>query len=102
MMHFGASRGAMRQGMTSCWLLVSLVAVGIAAPSFASAQKRSPFPDPQIYTEELSPRQMQREPDPDPLSERRVSPSSRVQSPPARSEERRVGKECRARWSTDS
>jgi hypothetical protein len=71
--------------MTSRWLLVSLVAMGTAAPSFASAQQRSPFPDPQIYTEELSPRQMQREPDADPLLERRVSPSSRVQ-PPARSQ----------------
>jgi hypothetical protein len=70
--------------MTSRWLLVSLVAVGTAAPSFASAQQRSPFPDPQIYTEELSPRQMQREPDPDP-TERRASPSGRVQ-PPARSQ----------------
>jgi len=67
--------------MTSRWLLVSLVAMGIAAPSFASAQQRSRTPDPQIYTEELSPRQMQREPDPDPLVERRVAPSSRVQSP---------------------
>jgi hypothetical protein len=69
--------------MTSRWLLVSLVAVGTAAPTFASAQQRSPFPDPQIYTEELSPRQMQREPDPNPLFERRVSPSGRT---PARSQ----------------
>src|ERR1700704_5080321 len=84
MMHLGHLVGAMRQGMTSRWLLVSLVAVGSAAPSLASAQQRSPFPDPKIYTEELSPRQMQREPDPDPLSERRVAPSSRVQQPPAR------------------
>ena len=72
--------------MTSRWLLVSLVAVGTATPSFVSAQQRSPFPDPKIYTEELSPRQMQREPDPDPVSERRVAPSSRVQQPPARSQ----------------
>jgi len=86
MMHLGHLVGAMRQGMTSRWLLVSLVAVGSAAPSLASAQQRSPFPDPKIYTEELSPRQMQREPDPDPLSERRVAPSSRVQQPPARSQ----------------
>ena len=67
--------------MTSRWLLVSLVAVGTAAPSLASAQQRSPFPDPQIYTEELSPRQMQREPAPDPQFERRLAPSSRVQTP---------------------
>jgi hypothetical protein len=72
--------------MTSRWLLVSLIAMGIAAPSFASAQQRAPFPDPKIYTEELSPRQMQREPDPDPSVERRVSPSSRVQQPPTRSQ----------------
>jgi hypothetical protein len=71
----------MREGMTSRWLLVSFVAVGTAAPSFASAQQRSPFPDPQIYTEELSPRQMQREPDPDPSLQRRVAPSSRLQAP---------------------
>src|SRR5262245_40396500 len=71
----------MRQGMTSRWLLVSLCAMGIAAPSFASAQQRSRTPDPQIYTEELSPRQMQREPAPDPQFERRVAPSSRVQTP---------------------
>jgi len=75
----------MRQGMTSRWLLVSLVAMGTAAPSFASAQQRSPFPDPKIYTEELSPRQMQREPAPDPL-ERRASPSSRVETPPTRTQ----------------
>jgi hypothetical protein len=72
--------------MTSRWLLVSLVAMGIAAPSFAAAQQRSRTPDPQNYTDELSPRQFQREPDPDPLTERRVAPSSRVQSPPARSQ----------------
>ena len=72
--------------MTSRWLLVSLVALGTAASSFASAQQRSPSPDPRIYTDELSPRQFQREPDPDPLSERRVAPSSRVQPPPARSQ----------------
>lgn len=47
--------------MKGRWLLVSL-AVGVAAPSGASAQQtpRSPFPDPKIYTEELSPRQIQR------------------------------------------
>jgi hypothetical protein len=71
--------------MASRWLLVSLVAMGTAAPSFASAQQRSPFPDPKIYTEELSPRQMQREPAPDPI-ERQASPSSRMQTPPARSQ----------------
>jgi hypothetical protein len=71
--------------MTSRWLLVSLVAMGIAAPSFASAQQRSRTLDPQNYTDELSPRQFQREPDPDPRTERRVAPSSRVQ-PPARSQ----------------
>src|SRR3954447_10865181 len=64
MMQSGARDGVMREGMTSRRLLVSLVAVGTATPFFASAQQRSPFPDPQIYTEELSPRQMQREPDP--------------------------------------
>ena len=72
--------------MTSRWLLVSLVAMGIAAPSFASAQQRSRTPDPQIYTDELSPRQFQREPDPDPLTERRVAPSRRVQPPSARAQ----------------
>ncbi len=51
----------MKEGMIGRWLLVSL-AVGVAAPSGASAQQtpRSPFPDPKIYTEELSPRQIQR------------------------------------------
>jgi hypothetical protein len=75
--------------MTSRWLLVSLVAMGTAAPSFASAQQRSSSPDPRIYTDELSPRQFQREPDPDPRSERRVAPSSRVQPPPAPSQPQR-------------
>jgi hypothetical protein len=85
MMHLGHLVGGMRQGMTSRWLLVSLVAIGIATPSFASAQQRSRTPDPQIYTDELSPRQFQREPEPDPV-ERRVAPSSRVQPPPTRSQ----------------
>jgi len=50
--------------MTDRWLLVvSLAAAGAAAPSLGAAQQRSPFPDPQIYTEELSPRQIQREPE---------------------------------------
>src|SRR5260370_22603603 len=80
--HWGISLGAKRQGMTSRWLLVSLVAVGTATPSFVSAQQRSPFPDPKIYTKELSPRQMQSAPDPAPLAERCVAPSSRVPQPP--------------------
>jgi hypothetical protein len=86
MIHLGHLVGGMRQGMTSRWLLVSLVALGTATSSFASAQQRSRTPDPQIYTDELSPRQFQREPDPDPRFERRVAPSSRVQPPPARSQ----------------
>ena len=57
--------------MTSRSLLVSLVAAGVAAPSLALAQQRSPFPDPQIYTEELSPRQIQRAQEPDPTFDRR-------------------------------
>src|SRR5262245_23288171 len=84
--------GAMRKGMTShCmtsrWLLVSLVAAGAAAPSLASAQQRAPFPDPQIYTEELSPRQIQRAQEPDPTFDRRFpstdrAPSTRSSTPP--------------------
>ncbi len=67
-------------------LLVSLIAAGVAAPSLASAQQRSPFPDPQIYTEELSPRQIQRAQEPDPLFDRRFPPPDRSQTPPARSQ----------------
>jgi hypothetical protein len=70
--------------MTSRWLLVSLVAAGAAAPSFASAQQRSPFPDPQIYTEELSPRQIQRA-EPDPTFDRRFPSADRSQTSPTRS-----------------
>jgi hypothetical protein len=75
--------------MTSRWLLVSLVAMGTAATSFAFAQQRSSSPDPRIYTDELSPRQFQREPDSDPRSERRAAPSSRVQPAPAPSQPQR-------------
>ena len=68
--------------MTSRWLLVSLVAAGAAAPSlapsFAWAQQRSPFPDPQIYTEELSPRQIQRAQEPDPTFDRRFPSTDRT------------------------
>src|SRR5262245_39267056 len=74
----------MRRGMTSRWLLVSLVAAGAAAPSLAWAQQqRSRFPDPQIYTEELSPRQIQRAQEPDPTFDRRFPSTERA--PPARS-----------------
>jgi hypothetical protein len=70
--------------MTSRWLLVSLVvAAGAAAPSLASAQQRSTSPDPRIYTEELSPRQIQRAQEPDPLFDRRFPSTDRT--PPARS-----------------
>jgi hypothetical protein len=75
----------MRKGMTSRWLLVSLVAAGTAAPSLASAQQRSPFPDPQIYTEELSPRQIQRAQEPDPTFDRRFPSTDRSQTSPTRS-----------------
>ena len=71
--------------MTSRWLLVSLVAVGAAAPSLASAQQRAPSPDPRIYTEELSPRQIQRAQEPDPTFDRRFPSADRSQTPPARS-----------------
>ena len=71
--------------MTSRWLLVSLVAAGTAAPSLASAQQRSPFPDPQIYTEELSPRQIQRAQEPDPTFDRRFPSADRSQTAPTRS-----------------
>jgi hypothetical protein len=71
--------------MIGRWLLVSLAAAGAAAPSLASAQQRSPFPDPQIYTEELSPRQIQRAQEPDPLFDRRFPPpAARSQTPPPR------------------
>src|SRR5262245_14653047 len=74
----------MRRGMTSRWLLVSLVAAGAAAPSLAWAQQqRSRFPDPQIYTEELSPRQIQRAQEPDPTFDRRFPSNDRT--PPTRS-----------------
>lgn len=56
--------------MTGRWLLVSLAAAGAAAPSLGAAQQRSPFPDPQIYTEELSPRQIQRAQEPERPQER--------------------------------
>jgi hypothetical protein len=72
--------------MTSRWLVVSLVAAGAAAPSFASAQQRSPFPDPQIYTEELSPRQIQRAQEPDPTFDRRFPSADRSQTSPTRSQ----------------
>jgi hypothetical protein len=71
--------------MTSRWLLVSLVAAGAAAPSLASAQQRAPSPDPRIYTEELSPRQIQRAQEPDPTFDRRFPSADRSQTPPARS-----------------
>jgi len=77
--------GAMRKGMTSRWLLVSLVAAGAAAPSLASAQQRAPSPDPRIYTEELSPRQIQRAQEPDPTFDRRFPSADRTQTPPSRS-----------------
>jgi len=75
--------------MTSRWLLVSLVAAGAAASSLASslawAQQRSRTPDPQIYTDELSPRQVQRAQEPDPPFDRRFPSADRSQTPPARS-----------------
>src|SRR5215510_11100839 len=80
--------GAMRRGMTSRWLLVSLVAAAAAASlasSLAWAQQRSRTPDPQIYTEELSPRQIQRAQEPDPPFDRRFPSADRSQTPPARS-----------------
>lgn len=60
--------------MTNRWLLVSLAAAGAAVPAAGLAQQRSPFPDPQIYTEELSPRQIQRAQEPDLLPDRNFSP----------------------------
>jgi hypothetical protein len=69
--------------MTSRWLLVSLVAAGAAASSLAWAQQRSRTPDPQIYTEELSPRQIQRAQEPDPTFDRRFPSTDRT--PPTRS-----------------
>jgi hypothetical protein len=54
--------------MTNRWLLVSLAAgMGAAAPAVLWAQQapRSQFPDPRIYNDELSPRQIQRAQEPE-------------------------------------
>src|SRR5262245_19632509 len=57
-------------GMTHRWLLVSLAAsIGAVAPAVLSAQQAPRSPDPRLYTDELSPRQIQRAQEPSRMQE---------------------------------
>jgi len=63
--------------MTNPWIQFSLAAaVTVAAPAVLSAQQqRSPFPDPRVYSEELTPGQIQRAQEPEVTSVTGFEPS---------------------------
>ena len=67
--------------MTNRWVLVSLAAVTMVVAASAASlaqQQRSPFPDPRVYNEELTPGQIQRAQEPDVTARTGFEPSRRV------------------------
>src|SRR5215467_7198734 len=66
--------------MTNRRDLLSLAAaiLVVAAPAASLAQQRSPFPDPRVYSEELTPGQIQRAQEPDVTPLTGFEPSRRV------------------------
>jgi len=69
--------------MTNRWLLVSLAAgIGAVAPAVLSAQQAPRSPDPRLYNDELSPRQIQRAQERDSPQDRRASsPKAQARQP---------------------